>query len=556
MSRRCRRAPKCGRRWCASCAPARCRRPGARGPIRRPTTRSASWLETALDRAAATQPDPGRTETFHRLNRAEYPNAIRDLLALDVDVSRAAAGRRCRRAGLRQHRRRAVGLAGAARALHVGGAEDQPAGGRAADRAPVDRDLHGAADSSLQDDRMSEDLPFGSRGGMAVRHQLPGRRRVHDQDPAAAQLRRLHPRPRRAAAARGAARRRARSSSSRSAARRQGRPAPASFAGNIFGDSGVGAVHARTPTRASRSASRRRPARASSACRFPTRAVGARRRAAAAADRLRAGHRRDAGRERRRSTRSTIGGPYERDGPGRHAEPPANLRLPAGRRRRRGRGVREADSVDARAPRLPPSGRRRRTIADADGVLQGRPAASGGFEPASRSRSSACSSLPISCSAIERDPADAAPGHAYRLSDLELASRLSFFLWSSIPDDELLDLRRTRTSCRSRRCSSSRCGACWPIRASQRAGRQLRRPVAASCATSASVAARSRTLFPEFDENLREAFQRETELFVESQLARGSQRRRAADAPTTPSSTSGWRGTTASRTSTAATSGG
>ena len=46
-----------------------------------------SALETALDRAADAHPDPGRTETFHRLNRAEYQNAIRDLLALDVNLT-------------------------------------------------------------------------------------------------------------------------------------------------------------------------------------------------------------------------------------------------------------------------------------------------------------------------------------------------------------------------------------------------------------------------------------------------------------------------------------
>src|SRR3989442_15119184 len=40
---------------------------------------------------------------------------------------------------------------------------------------------------------------------------------------------------------------------------------------------------------------------------------------------------------------------------------------------------------------------------------------------------------------IEQDPADIAPHAAYRLNDLELASRISFFVWSSIPDDELLD---------------------------------------------------------------------------------------------------------------------
>ena len=40
----------------------------------------------------------------------------------------------------------------------------------------------------------------------------------------------------------------------------------------------------------------------------------------------------------------------------------------------------------------------------------------------------------------EIEPTDVAPGSPYRLSDLELASRLSFFLWSSIPDEELIEL--------------------------------------------------------------------------------------------------------------------
>ena len=44
-------------------------------------------LETSLDSAAAAKPNPGRTDTFRRLNRTEYQNAIRDLLALDVDVA-------------------------------------------------------------------------------------------------------------------------------------------------------------------------------------------------------------------------------------------------------------------------------------------------------------------------------------------------------------------------------------------------------------------------------------------------------------------------------------
>ena len=46
-----------------------------------------SWLETSLDKAAAAKPNPGRTETLRRLNRAEYQNAIRDLLSVDVDAA-------------------------------------------------------------------------------------------------------------------------------------------------------------------------------------------------------------------------------------------------------------------------------------------------------------------------------------------------------------------------------------------------------------------------------------------------------------------------------------
>ena len=46
-----------------------------------------SVLAGSLDRAAALRPEPGRTATFRRLNRTEYQNAIRDLLALDIDAS-------------------------------------------------------------------------------------------------------------------------------------------------------------------------------------------------------------------------------------------------------------------------------------------------------------------------------------------------------------------------------------------------------------------------------------------------------------------------------------
>src|SRR5688572_31101424 len=60
---------------------------GMRRPAQTVIDEFTSTLETALDRVAMASPNPGRTEPFHRLNRAEYQNAIRDLLGLEVDAS-------------------------------------------------------------------------------------------------------------------------------------------------------------------------------------------------------------------------------------------------------------------------------------------------------------------------------------------------------------------------------------------------------------------------------------------------------------------------------------
>jgi hypothetical protein len=48
----------------------------------------AAWLETSLDKAAAAHPNPGRTEALHRINRAEYQNTVRDLLGLEIDAAK------------------------------------------------------------------------------------------------------------------------------------------------------------------------------------------------------------------------------------------------------------------------------------------------------------------------------------------------------------------------------------------------------------------------------------------------------------------------------------
>jgi mono/diheme cytochrome c family protein len=114
---------------------------------------------------------------------------------------------------------------------------------------------------------------------------------------------------------------------------------------------------------------------------------------------------------------------------------------------------------------------------------------------------------------VERDPEAIAPGTAYRLSDLELASRLSFFLWSSIPDDELLDVAR-RGRLKDRAVLE------------QQVRRMIKDPKITRLVTNfGGQWLYLRNLknhipnsvdFANFDDNLRQAFLRETELFLES----------------------------------------
>jgi hypothetical protein len=114
---------------------------------------------------------------------------------------------------------------------------------------------------------------------------------------------------------------------------------------------------------------------------------------------------------------------------------------------------------------------------------------------------------------VERDPASVAPNTPYRISDLELASRLSFFIWSSIPDDELLDaavageLSKTETLEKQvRRMLADRRSQAL---VENFGGQWLYLRNLANAAPDLST-------FPDFDESLRKAFRRETELFFES----------------------------------------
>jgi len=113
----------------------------------------------------------------------------------------------------------------------------------------------------------------------------------------------------------------------------------------------------------------------------------------------------------------------------------------------------------------------------------------------------------------EPDPTGVAPGTVYRLGDVELASRLSFFLWSSIPDDELL---KTATAGRLKD----------PAVLEQQVKRMLADPKADAMVENFAgqwlllrnlqSQTRDQNIFPNFDDNLRQAFRQETELFFAS----------------------------------------
>jgi mono/diheme cytochrome c family protein len=116
---------------------------------------------------------------------------------------------------------------------------------------------------------------------------------------------------------------------------------------------------------------------------------------------------------------------------------------------------------------------------------------------------------------VEREPASVRAGQSYRISDLELASRLSFFLWSSIPDDELITVAAEGRLSR-------------PAVLEQQVRRMLQDPRSDALVTNFSqqllylrnlpATSPDGIFYPNWDDELRQAFRRESELFFESIL--------------------------------------
>ena len=146
--------------------------PGSPRPDVETYHKLAGQLEQVMDRAWDARPNPGRIGAVHRLNRAEYNNAIRDLLALDVDVKPLLPGDDTADGSFDNFADSlSISTAHLERYMSVSRQVTRLATGLPPVSPNIDNyeiPLH-----VVQEERQSEDLPFGSRGGIAVNHEFP-----------------------------------------------------------------------------------------------------------------------------------------------------------------------------------------------------------------------------------------------------------------------------------------------------------------------------------------------------------------------------------------------
>src|SRR5688572_22397211 len=448
-------------------------------------------LEKSLDGAAAAVPNAGRTATFRRLNRTEYQNAIRDLLALDVDVTPllpkddASFGfdnvgvsnlsptlLERYLAAAQKISRLAVGLSGQASGVNVV-------------TLPVD----------FTQENHIDGLPFGTRGGTLVRHTFPldgkyeirvrlmrnrnenveGLNEPHDMeltlDGVRLQVFTIVP--------------------NRNAS------------GGYYADEGVD-----------------RDLRVTIPIKAGPHSIGATflRKTSALQETERQPY--DAHFNMDRHPRLqpavysvSVGGPFDATGAG---DTPSRKRIFVCRP-----GVKDGLAAEERCATTILSTLARRAYrrgVNSDDIrvpLQFfKDARAGGdFDTGIEMAIRAILTSPEFIFRVERDPAGAKPNQNYRVSDVELASRLSFFLWSSIPDDELLNLAIQNKLHE-------------PAVLEQQTRRLMADPRSTALVTNfagqwlylrnLAAATPDARLFPDFDDNVRQAMQKETELFFES----------------------------------------
>ncbi len=458
----------------------------------------AGQIEAMLDAHRVAHPDPGRP-VIHRLNRAEYANAVRDLLGLEIDV-RALVPADDSGYGF-DNISDVLSLSPALleRYMTAAGTISSLAVGDTGMR-PVIR-TYTVPPTLLQRDRMGEQLPFGTRGGAAVRHYFP----VNGEYDITIRLQRTH-----ANQIRGLGepndielrldRRRIRNFTVGGDGPRDPWSAvPSASPYEQTADQGLTVRLSIDAGPHDVSVSFAKKSGLPEGVREPQLSV---------ATYEYAGDRDEA----MGVATIDISGPFGTVGPG---ETPSRRRIfvchPSGQRDEEACAAKILSTLARRAYRRPIN------EDDVAGLLRfyrsGRRAGSfdAGIELAIRT----ILVDPDFLFRIERDPKGVAAGAIYRLTDLELASRLALFLWSSIPDEQLLDLaEQGRLSDPAvlrqqvqRMLADTRAGAL----VTNFAGQWLHLRNMRSVAPDPEA-------FPEFDENLREALISETGLFIEHQL--------------------------------------
>jgi Protein of unknown function (DUF1592)/Protein of unknown function (DUF1588)/Protein of unknown function (DUF1585)/Protein of unknown function (DUF1595)/Protein of unknown function (DUF1587) len=473
-------------------------------------------LESSLDRAAAANPDPGRTDTFRRLNRTEYQNAIRDLLDLEIDVSALLPSDDSSHGfdnisvgGLSPMLlERYLSAAQKISRLAVG----TPPRSAGAETVVLPADL-------TQEDHF-EGQPFGTRAGTSVRHTFPADgdyqfelRLTRDRNELIEGLREPHQ------VEVSVDGERLKVFTLTPATRSDDDPVAPQYAPEQAADAGL---NLRAPVTAGphvvRVAFLKRPSALVETERQPYHA-------SFNSDRT--------PRTQPALYSVTIAGPFDLKGV---SETPSRRRIfscrPASATLRRGSPEPEGQRRPAKATDEAGCARtillalarrayrRPATPEDVETLLgfykQGR--TEGAFEHGIEMAVRALLTSPTFLFRIEQEPVRSVRlqpdrGDAYRISDLELASRLSFFLWSSIPDEELLDAaargrlkdpavleRQVRRMLADRRSQAlvNNFAAQWLYLRNLDSARPDSR------------------LFPDFDDNLRQAFRRETEMLFES----------------------------------------
>jgi mono/diheme cytochrome c family protein len=469
-------------------------------PIGKPRPNDATYdavigsLETRLDRAAAAHPNPGRTAAIRRLTRSEYQNAIRDLLALDIDATSLLP------ADEPSYGFDNVTVGDLSPTLldrYVSAAEkiSRLAVGRPT-RSPGGDTIRIAADVTQEEH--VEGLPIGTRGGALIHYTFPRDgeydiqiRLSRDRDEHIEGLREPHD------VELLLDRERVQVFTVKPPERQPGfsedyQPNHDRIDQHLrirvpvtAGPHSVGVTFIKKPSLLLETP--RQPYQAHfNSYRHP--------------------------RIQPAVYSISIVGPYDANGPG---DTPSRRRIFVTR-------PANPNEEDAAAKRILTSLMRRayrRAVTDAD--LQGpfelyrNARTDGDFDAGIEMALSAVLVSPEFLFRVERDPEGIPPNTAYRISDTDLASRLSFFLWSSVPDDELLDearagklhepavlereVRRMLADARSRALVTNFASQWLHLRNLDGTTPDMR-------------------LFPDFDDNLRQAFRTETELFFESIL--------------------------------------